>query len=100
MEKIETDDIKKEFDIDSDINHVVTVKLTALDIEVDKSKVNISVNGVRNYDAEHFNGTNYTFIVLEAVPDRTVTITAKWNEKDPEKVYTIYFSDKLELKDA
>ena len=98
VDKIENDKIKTEFKIDSDINHVVAVKITAIDIEVDKSKVNISVNGLRNYDAEHLNGSNYTFVILEAVPNATVTITAKWNDTDPEKVYTIYFSDSLELK--
>ena len=98
VDKIENDDIKTEFKIDSDINNVVAVKVTAIDKKVDKSKVKISVNGLRNYDAEHLNGSNYTFVILEAVPDATVTITVKWNESDPEEIYTIYFDSGLELK--
>ena len=98
VDKIENENIKTEFKIDSDINHVVAVKITAFDTEVDESKVNISVNGLRNYDAEHLNGSDYTFVILEAVPDATVTITAKWNDSDPEEIYTIYFSENLELK--
>ena len=98
VEKLDNDAVKKEFKIDEDVNNVVAVKLTAIDKNVEKDKVIISVNGIEAYDAEHLNGSDYTFIILEAIPDATVTITAKWNSTDPEEIYTIYFSDKLELK--
>lgn len=98
VEKLADANVKKEFKIDDDVNHVVAIKLTAIDVNVDKEKVKITVNGLEAYDAEHLNASDYTFIILEAVPDRTVTITAKWNETDPEKVYTVHFSENLMLK--
>ena len=98
VEKLMDENVKKEFDIDEDVTHVVAIKLTAIQDEVDKDKVKISVNGDRAYDAEHLNGSDYTFIILEAAKDRTVTITVKWNENADEKTYVIYFDEEIELK--
>lgn len=98
VEKLTDENVKKEFKIDEDVTHVVAIKLTATDDEVDKDKVKISVNGDRSYDAEHLNGSDYTFIILEAAKDRTVTITVKWNSEAEEKTYVVYFADDIELK--
>ena len=77
---------------------MVAIKLTAIDTAVDKEKLTISVNGIRSYDAEHLNGSDYTFIILEAVKNRTVTITVKWNEQAEEKTYVVYFAEDINLK--
>lgn len=98
VEKLSDAEVKKEFDIADDVTHVVAIKLSAIDEEVDKKEVQIAVDGVRNYDAEHLNGSTYTYIILEAVPDKTVTITVKWSENSEEKTYIIYFSADLNLK--
>ena len=98
VEKLESAEIKSEFSIDSDVTHVVAIKLTAINQKVDKNNVNITINGIRAYDAEHLNGSDYTFIILEVIPESTVTINAKWNSTDTEKVYTIYFSGDITLK--
>lgn len=89
--------VKKEFDIDSDISHVVAIKLSANGKEIDKEKLNIKVDGVRAYDAEHLNGSDYTFIILEAVKNKTISITVSWNGKD-ENSYVIKFDENLILK--
>ena len=98
VEKLTDDAVKKEFDIDEDVTHVVAIKLTAIDDEVDKDKVKISIDGDRSYDAEHLNGSDYTFIILEAVKDRMVNISVKWNEESEEKNYIVYFDEDIELK--
>lgn len=98
VEPLEDEDVKKEFDIDEDVTHIVAVKLTATEDEVDSSAVSISVDGERSYDAEHLNGSDYTFIILEVKAGGTVTIKVKWNESAEERTYIIYFSEDIELK--
>lgn len=91
--------VKEEFDIDEDVNHVVALKLcNCSGNKTNKSEVQISVDGVRNYDAEHLNGDDYTFIILEAVPGDTVTISVKWNADMQPIEYSIKMADNLELK--
>ena len=97
VEKLTNQAVKNEFKIDEDIEHIVAIKLTAINSKVDKNNVSINVNGNRNYDAEHLNGSDYTFILLEAVKGSTVSISVKWNNDDSIKTYTIKFSDDLTL---
>ena len=82
VEKLENAAVKKEFSIG----------------KVNKDEVEISTDGNRAYDAEHLNGSDYTFIILEAVPDKTTTISVRWNKGAEELVYVIYFDKNLELK--
>lgn len=98
VEKLTDTAVKKEFKIAEDVTHVVAIKLTAIDTEVDKDNLTISINGIRSYDAEHLNGSDYTFIILEAVKNRTVTITVKWNKDAEEKTYVVYFAEDIVLK--
>lgn len=92
--------VKNEFDIAEDINHVVVIKLTnCSSAAVVKEEVEIIINGVRNYDAEHLNGSDYTFIILEAIVGSTTTISVKWNKDATPIVYTITMSDELVLKE-
>lgn len=98
VEKLEDENVKNEFSIDSDVMNVVAIKLSAMEDYVNKKEVQISVDGVRNYDAEHLNGSDYTFIILEAVKNKTVTITVKWNKDAEEKTYIVYFAENIELK--
>lgn len=97
VEKLDNVKIKEEFEIDEDVSHVVAIKLSANGKDVDKEKVSIKINGVRNYDAEHFNGTDYTFIILEAVKGEQVSIVVSWNGEE-ENNYILKFSEDLELK--
>lgn len=97
VEKLEDEKVKQEFEIDSDITHVVAIKLSANGKEVDKEKVSIKIDGVRNYDAEHLNGSDYTFIILEAIKNKTVSITVSWNGEQ-ENNYVINFDKDLVLK--
>ena len=97
VEKLEDEAIKKEFDIDSDVTHVVAIKLSADGKEIDESKLEIKVDGVRSYDSEHLNGKDYTFIILEAVKGKSVSIAVSWNGVD-ENNYILTFSEKLILK--
>ncbi|MBQ8468616.1 MAG: hypothetical protein IJ542_02545 [Clostridia bacterium] len=91
--------VKEEFNIADDVNHVVALKLrNCLSGTTVKDEVQIAVDGVRNYDAEHLNGDDYTFIILEAAPSRTVTISVKWSAKMEEQTYTILMSENLTLK--
>lgn len=98
VEKLDSMAVKKEFKIDEDVTHVVAIKLTAIGTEVKEDEVTISVNGNKAYDAEHLNGSDYTFIILEAKPDSTATISVKWSKEDSEKIYIIYFANNLSLK--
>lgn len=98
VEKLENADVKKEFKIADDVTHVVAIKLTAIDETVKKDEVQISTNGIRAYDAEHLNGSDYTFIILEAVKDKTVTISVKWNKDAEELNYVVYFASDIILK--
>ena len=97
IERLESSAIKEEFEIDSDINNVVVIKLSANGKDVDKDKVNIKIDGVRSYDAEHLNGSDYTFVILEAVKSQTVSIKVSWNGVD-ENTYVIVFDENLILK--
>lgn len=97
VEKLTNADVKNEFKIDEDVEHVVAIKLTAIDAKVDKKTLSINVNGNRNYDAEHLNGSDYTFIILEAVKGSTVSISVKWSENSETKTYIVKFSDDLVL---
>lgn len=98
VDKLANAAVKEEFKIAEDVTHVVVVKLTAIDTDVKKDEVEISTNGHRAYDAEHLNGSDYTFIILEAIPSTSVTITAKWNKDAEEKSYIVKFADDIELK--
>ncbi len=97
VEGLTDESVKKEFDIDSDISHVVAIKLSANGKEIDREKLNIKVDGVRAYDAEHLNGSDYTFIILEAVKNKTISITVSWNGEDKNS-YVIKFDENLILK--
>lgn len=97
VEKLENQKIKEEFEIDEDINNVVAIKISANGKEVDKKKIRIKIDGVRNYDAEHFNGTDHTFVILEAVKGKQVSIIVSWNGEE-EIDYVLRFSDDLILK--
>lgn len=91
--------VKEEFNIPEDVDHVVAIKLTNCSSdEVKEAEVEISVDGVKNYDAQHLNGSNYTFIILEAKVGATTTISVKWNKDSQPHVYTIKMSDDLTLK--
>lgn len=97
VEKLTSEEIKSEFNIESDIDYVVAIKLSANGKEVIKDKVKISVDGLRSYDAEHLNGSNYTFIILEAKKNETVSIKVSWNGVDEES-YVLKFDENLTLK--
>ena len=97
VEKIDDEAIKDEFDIDSDVNHVVVIKLSANGVDVDSKKVNIKIDGVRAYDAEHLNGKDYTFIVLEAVKGGSVSISGTWNGVEDFN-YIITYDENITLK--
>ena len=97
VQKLNDKAVKSEFGIDADVSHVVAIKLSAMGEEVVSEEVEITVDGLRAYDAEHLNGSNYTFIILDAVASRTLTIKVKWNNKMQQKSYVIHFADNLEL---
>ena len=97
VEKLDNEKIKQEFEIDEDVNHIVAIKLSANGKDVEKEKVSIKIDGVNNYDAEHFNGTDYTFVLLEAVKSGQVSIVVSWNGEE-ENNYIVKFSDDLILK--
>lgn len=97
VEKLDAVEVKEEFKIDSDINYVVAIKLSANGREVQKDKVKIAIDGLRSYDAEHLNGSNYTFIILEAKKNETVNIKVSWNGVDEES-YVLKFDENLILK--
>ena len=97
VEKLEDKKIKEEFEIDEEVNNVVAIKISANGKEVNKEKVSVKIDGVRNYDEEHFNGTDYTFVILEAVKGKQVSIVVSWNGED-EVSYVLQFSNNLTLK--
>ena len=91
--------VKEEFNISEGVNHVVAIKLSnCSNTVVKEDEVEIQINGVENYDAEHLNGSDYTFIILAAKVGATSTISVKWNKDAQAKVYTIHMSDDLVLK--
>ena len=98
VDKLTNEVVKNEFNIASDVTHIVAIKLMAIDKRVSKNEVEIYVDGARNYDAEHLNGMNYTFILLESKPDSLVSISVKWNKDAESDTYKIYFDKNLKLK--
>lgn len=98
VEKMVDENVRKEFKIAEDVTHIVAIKLTAVGEEVDKENVEIYTNGNEAYDAEHLNGSDYTFILLEVVPNNSITISVKWN-KNMEKInYIVNFAEDIILK--
>ena len=97
VEKLVDENVKKEFDIDDEVTHVVSIKISANGKDVNEDKVTIKVDGVRSYDAEHLNGRDYTFVILEAQKNKNVSIEVSWNGKD-KSTYVIRFDENLELK--
>ena len=97
VEKIENENVKEEFKIDDDVDYVVAIKLTACGSKVDKDKVKINIDGSRAYDAEHINGSDYTFIILEAVAGSATSISVAWDGVSQQN-YVVRFSEDLVLK--
>ena len=97
VEKIDNEKIKEEFEIDADVNNVIAIKLSANGQPVIKEKMSVKINGVRYYDDEHMNGSDYTFIVLEAAKNKTASIVVSWNGED-ENSYALQYSENLILK--
>ena len=97
VDKINDDKIKQEFEIDNDIDYVVAIKLSANGREIKEDKLKIEIDGIRAYDAEHLNGKDYTYILLEAVANANVSISVKWDGEQENK-YIIQFSENLILK--
>ena len=98
VDKLTDEAVKQEFEIADSVTHVVAIKLTAVESDVVKDEVEIDVNGVENYDAEHLNGSNYTFIILNAVPGESVSISVKWNKNEDVKTYIVNFDEELTMK--
>lgn len=98
VDKLVDEKIKSEFNISENITHVVAIKLTATDSNVVEDEVEIEINGSESYDAEHLNGTDYTFVILEAKPGVVVNVSVKWNKNDTQKNYIINFDQNLNLK--
>lgn len=97
VDKMEDVAVKDEFEIDADVSHVVAVKLSANGRNVVKEKVSIKIDGIRSFDAEHLNGSDYTFIILEAVKNKSVAITVSWDGEN-EINYVLMFDENLTLK--
>lgn len=98
VNKLTDNNVKNEFEIAEDVSHIVAIKLSAIGTKVIKEEVEIYVNGARNYDAEHLNGSTYTFILLEAKVGSVVTISVKWNKDADTLNYVLNFDEMLELK--
>ena len=98
VEKLSDSAVKEEFGIDESVTHVVAIKLSAIDAEVKKDEVEIYVDGAENFDAEHLNGSDFTFIIIEAVPSNSVSISVKWNKNADKQTYVVNFASDLELK--
>ncbi len=97
VEKLEDENVKKEFKIEDDVTHVVAIKLSANGKKVYREKVTVKVDGLRSYDAEHLNGSDYTFIILEAQKGKTVSIVVSWDGVS-EQSYVLMFDENLILK--
>lgn len=98
VDRLADENIKSEFEIAEDITHIVAIKLSAINEKVVKDEVEIYVNGARNYDAEHLNGSTYTFVLIEAKAASVVTISVKWNKNASVANYILNFDENLELK--
>ena len=77
---------------------MVAIKLSAVETKVEKNDVEVFVDGVENFDAEHLNGSSFTYILLEAKQGAEVEISVKWNKNVESKIYKIKFDNNLELK--
>lgn len=97
VEKLQNESIKTEFNIENDVNYVVAIKLSSIDSKVVDDKLKVKVDGVRSYDSEHLNGLDYTFIILEAVKGKTVSISVSWDGEE-ELNYIVKFDEDLILK--
>ena len=98
VEKLVDQNVKKEFKISESIEHIVALKVTAVETDVVKDEVEIFIDGAESYDAEHLNGSTFTYVLLEAKSNSTVNISVKWN-KNAEKIdYIIYFAEDIVLK--
>ena len=98
VDKLLDENVRKEFNIEDKVTHIVAIKLTAVGEEVDKDNVEIYTNGSESYDSEHLNGSDYTFILLEVVPNNSTTISVKWNKNAEVLNYIINFSEDIVLK--
>ena len=98
VDKLTDNAVKEEFGIDENVTHVVAIKLTAIDADVKKDEVEIYVDGAENFDAEHLNGSDFTFIIIEAVPANSVSISVKWNKDADKLTYVVNFASDLVLK--
>ena len=97
VEKLEDSNVKKEFKIPEDVNNVIAIKISANGRDIIEDKVQIEIDGVRSYDAEHLNGKDYTFVIIEAVKDKTISVKVSWNGDD-ENNYILIFDENLILK--
>ena len=97
VEKLQNESIKTEFNIENDVNYVVAIKLSSIDSKVVDDKLKVKVDGVRSYDSGHLNGLDYTFIILEAVKGKTVSISVSWDGEE-ELNYIVKFDEDLILK--
>lgn len=97
VEELLDENVKTEFNIADDVTHVVVIKLSANGKKIDKDKLSIKVDGIRSYDAEHLNGSDYTFIILEAQKNKTVSIVVSWDGNE-EQDYIIKYDEDLVLK--
>lgn len=97
VDRLDDVNVKDEFDIDNEVNHVVAIKLSANGRKVVEDKVTIKIDGVRSYDSEHLNGSDYTFVILEAVENQSISITVSWNGEEEDN-YIIHFDENLILK--
>ncbi len=98
VDKLDDVAVKEEFKIKDEVTHIVAIKLSANDNEVVKNEVEIYSNGNEVYDAEHLNGKDYTFILLEVVPGNTTMISVKWNKEMTPLNYIINFDENIVLK--
>ena len=98
VESLNNEKVKTEFEINENISHVVAIKLSAVETKVEKNDVEVFVDGVENFDAEHLNGSSFTYILLVAKQGAEVEISVKWNKNVESKTYKIKFDNNLELK--
>ena len=98
VEKLTDENVKKEFGILESVEHVVAIKLTAIEQEVVNDEVEIYVDGAENYDAEHLNGSDFTFIILQSIPNNSVSVSVKWNKNADKLTYILNFDADLVLK--
>ena len=98
VDKLTDESVKSEFKIADEVTHVVAIKLSAINTEVKKDEVEIFTDGNEAYDAEHLNGSDYTFIILEVVPGGSTSISVKWNKNAEILNYVVNFATDIDLK--